>query len=257
MREWISMNFEAFERDVLHDFCLASVRLGEQFERLATNGNVSFAVLQSLVGEPLDKGLFWRLKDKSHHIFKRGTDCNPAGPLLDWSMGYIFHESLKLMEDAHQRQYYGPYLDTHMRRKDDPSLKAIMGELSGIRQETCESIQREVTRLKKLLSLSRKLFNIYFAGRAWHKPLARFLNDNPSLVRKAFQNDYDAFIIAVYGNEPERMFVEAARSLFESARFEAADKALDTALSLNPSSPAVQSLLAEKNARAQADMEKA
>jgi hypothetical protein len=253
MREWITMNFEAFERDVLHDFCLASVSLGEQFERLATNGNVSFAVLQYLVGEPLNKGLFWRLKDKAHHIFKRGAD-NPAGPMLDWSMGYIFHESLKLMEDAHQRQYYGPYLDTHMQRQKDPALAAIMKDLSGIRQETCESICREVARLQKLLSLSRKLFHIYFAGRADHKPLARFLNDNPILVKEAFQEDYGSFFDAVYGNEPERMFVEAARSLFESARFEAADRALDTALSLNPSSPTVQALLAEKNASQQVDM---
>ena len=234
---------------------LLPLSLGEQFERLAVNGNVSFAVLQNLVGEPLNKGLFWRLKDKAHHVFKKESR-NPVGPLLDWSMGYIFHESLKLMEDAHQRQYYAPFLECQMKHEDDPALKAIMRELSGVRKETCESMRREVARLEKLIAVSRKLFCLYFEGCAGHKPLARFLNDNETLVRHAFQADYEAFMKSIYGETPERMFVEAARSLFESARFEAAEQALDMARTLNPGDASIMEVLAHGRAFANLGVKK-
>jgi hypothetical protein len=233
VREWIRINLDAFERDVLRDFCRASISLGEQFARFDETGAVSFSVLESLLGEPLNKGLLWRLKDKAHHVFLRSGETPPAAPLLDWTLGYMFHESLKLMEDAHQRQYYAPR-EAWGESAGDPLEREIMVELNLIRGQTRESMRREVERLRKLIGLSRRLFCMYFAGRADHKPLARFLNDEPDVVRQAFAEDCAALLAAVYGTAIEQMYVEAARSLLESARPEAAAKAVTAALTHNP-----------------------
>ena len=243
MREWIQKNHEAFERDVLRDFCLASVSLAEQFQRLAENGTLSFSILQSLVGEPLNKGLLWRFKDKAHHISPKSDRGTPSGPLLDWTLGYIFHESLKLMEDAHQRQYYSPHEAGPVSWVEEPLLAELLSELAQIQGQTRESMRREAARLEMLLFLSRKLFGMYFKGRDDHKPLARFLNDNEDLVRQAFSEDYQAFLESVYGREPERMFMLAAQSLLASARPDAAARALERARSCNPACetiPAIQ-----------------
>ena len=178
VRDWIEINNDIFERDVLRDFCLASQSLRRQFSRFAESGSVSFSIIQALVGEPLNKGLLWRLKDMAHHVFLSTQARCPAAPLLDWTLGYVFHESLKLMEDAHQRQYYSPRVECTSCKESSPFLAQVEEDLAAIQGQTCESIRREVSRLEKLLEISRKLFCLYFSGCVEHRPLARFLYDN-------------------------------------------------------------------------------
>ena len=242
MRTWVHHNHAAFERDVLRDFCQAAAQLSEQLVRFKATQTVSFAVLRNLVGEPQNKGLLWRLKDKSHHIFLYASAVRPAGLLLDWVLGYIFHESLKLMEDAHQRQYYAPQLESLTSLTHYPDLAAQVRDLMDIQGQTVESIRREVLRLDTLLLRSRELFCLYFADCAAHRPLARFLHDSNDLVRAVFADDYSRLIRTVYGDRPERMHIEAAHSLLESARFGAAAKAVEAALAHNPSCPAALAL---------------
>lgn len=245
MQAWVERNREAFERDVLRDFCLAADSLGEQFVRFAKGGAVSYSVLRGLVGEPWDKGLLWRLKDKSHHIFLKREGAGLTAQLLDWTLGYIFHESLKLMEDAHQRQYYAPRLSGIADNGYCPVPSGLLEGLRVIQGETRESMRREAARLQALLLYSRTLFCLYFEGRAGHRPLARFLNDNCGLVARVFLEDHPRLIKAVYGDEPERLHIEAARSLMESDRKSAAAKAVADALALNPESPAALDLRRE------------
>lgn len=234
MQDWVRKNQQAFERDVLRDFCEASDLLFEQFARFADSRTLSFPVLRALIGEPLNKGMLWRLKDKAHHIFL-GQD-RPEGLLLDWTLGYIFHETLKLMEDAHQRQYYAPQLRGLNGSIRNPEVEAVARRLYIIIDETSESMRREATRISTLILHSRGLFGLYFAGARDHLPLARFLHDNQALVRRAFGEDYEGFLGAVYGEEPERMHIAAALSLLESARGDKAAQAVALALVLNPDS---------------------
>ena len=242
MPTWVQHNHAAFERDVLRDFCQAAAQLSEQLARFAATATISFSELRDMVGEPLNKGLLWRLKDKAHHIFLHAGVVRPAGLLLDWVLGYIFHESLKLMEDAHQRQYYAPQLESLTGLERRPELAAQMKDLLDIQSQTVESMRREVARLEALLLRSRELFCLYFTDCPGHRPLARFLNDDNELVRAVFADDYDRLIQAVYGDRPERMHIEAAHSLMESARFTAAAKAVESALSRNPRCPAALAL---------------
>ncbi len=236
MLDWVQKNRTDFERDVIRDFCHASVQLREQFERFETTRTLSFPILRGLIGEPMNKGLLWRLKDKSHHIFLRARPVAPSGLLLDWTLGYIFHETLKLMEDAHQRQYYAPQLRSLNGAGTEPDIANIAEAFQGILEETVESMRRESERVAALLTHSRRLFCLYFAGQSRHRPLARFLSDNEPLARRAFGDDFDDFVRAVYGNEPERMYIEAAHSLLESARGPAATGAIERALAVNPAS---------------------
>jgi len=236
MKKWVLKNREAFERDVLQDYCLACEQLFEQFGRADDTQTISFPVLKALVGEPWNKGLLWRLKDKAHHLFLKEPEADPAGRLLDWTLGYTFHEALKLMEDAHQRQYYAPRLAEIGAMPLSPELADMMHSLFAIQEGTSESVQREIARLSALFLYSRRLFVRYFAGKPGHRALARFLNDNEVLARRVFQEEYPLLITAVYGDAPERMHIEAAHSLLESARKQAAGAAVLAALSINPKS---------------------
>lgn len=247
MPPWIRDNREAFERDLLQDFCLASRYFDEQFKRFARTRTLSFPVFRDLVGEPTNKGLLWRLKDTAHHLF-RIHDFSPVGLLLDWTLGYIFHESVKLMEDAHQRQYYVPQLAGFVGQETPPQVAALLEDLLAIQSQTSESMEREVNRLKNLFRHSCHLFCAYFAGACEHRPLARFLYGRNELVRSVFREQYDDLIASVYGKEPERMPLEAAWSLLENARLENAAQAVESALSINPENASALELREKINA---------
>ena len=104
MTRWVEEKREFFERDIFQDFCRFCHVVQEQFNRFESSGTVSSPVLHVLVGDSTNKGLLWRLKDNAHLIFRVAAGYNPAAHLLDWSLGYIYHECVKLMEDAHLRQ---------------------------------------------------------------------------------------------------------------------------------------------------------
>ena len=234
MTRWVEEKREFFERDILQDFCRLCRDLHEQFARFAASGGVSFSVLHGLVGDFTNKGLLWRLKDNAHLVFRNGAEYIPAGHLLDWTLGYIYHEAVKLMEDAHLRQAYIPRLRGFAEEGRGCPETVLPEGLSSLQAWNRDSMERGVDRLKELLALTRKLFCRYFSGLAGHRPLARFLYDQESLARAAFQEDYPALIAEVYGNAPARLYAEAAHSLMDSARTEEAAVAVAASLARDP-----------------------
>ena len=128
---WVPARREAFVRDFVRDYCQVFLILAEQARRFEHDGSMSYSGLRELMGEAMRKGVFWRLKDTAHHLFRASPDAGETGTLpadwrfaasphpsgdarqrpvealLDWCVGYAFHECAKLKEDAFQRQHYG------------------------------------------------------------------------------------------------------------------------------------------------------
>ena len=108
-KAWIMAKRPEFVRDMFRNFCQACGLLDEQFERYDRVGSVDFEQLRDLIGEESFKGLLWRLKDTAHHVFRNDPDDPIEGRFLDWGMGYIFHECIKLKEDSYQQLTYAPW----------------------------------------------------------------------------------------------------------------------------------------------------
>jgi hypothetical protein len=232
MPDWVEGKREFLERDLVRDFFLFVRDLEEQFRRFEESATVSYPALHHLVGDTLSKGLLWRVKDNAQLLFRHSPVL--AGRLLDWTLGYIFHESLKLLEDARLRQSYIPRLADLQRETIPDSLADLLAGFSSIRIQTRESIEREVNRLKILISLTISLLRHYFAGRRDHRPLARFLYDYNDLARTVLKGEYHSLLAAVYGDCPGTMYREAAESLLQSARRDEALAALSGALACSP-----------------------
>lgn len=153
---WITANKAVFLRDLVRDYCHVSAALGAQHKRFVTSGTISYAVMRDLLGEAMRKGVFWRLKDTGHYLFRAAqqeaslTDDsislwqfssgkNPDGMVqqnaieaaLDWIIGYAFHECVKLKEDAFQHQHYANRLiQMDALRKQAQLDKSLTGEPS-------------------------------------------------------------------------------------------------------------------------------
>ncbi len=235
-KTWIRAKFPEFVRDMFRGFCLASRELSLQFRRFDEEGQVSHETLRNLLGSEMNKGLLWRLKDTAHHVFRNEPDGPIEGRFLDWGMGYIFHETIKLLEDAYQKTNYAPWFREMRDRGDLPQeAKDVAGELFQVLHQTEESMSREIGRIRFILSKCRQLLPVYLARHRGNMLLARLLVAQNNLVRGVFGEEYQGLIAGVYGNQPELMYVLASQSLRQGGWMEEAQAAVAKAILLNPS----------------------
>lgn len=236
---WLQEKHDEFVRDLLRDFCQAVDVLEKKFKEFDLDGQVDFDSLRDLLGEEMNKGLLWRLKDTAHHLFRDRDDKSQVGQFLDWCIGYIFHETMKLKEDSYQQRNYAPWF-RKLQGMDLPEEDLIISrELFQLLMQTRESMQREIQRIRFIAHQCRKLFPLYLSDQEHNLWLARFLCKREDLVKKVFGRSHERLVTAVYRDRPEKLYVMAARSLREGGWLEEAAQALDTALEAAPDSPEV------------------
>ncbi|HML53318.1 MAG TPA: hypothetical protein PKC79_04435 [Solidesulfovibrio magneticus] len=233
---WFEEKRDEFCRDLLRDYCLSVETLERLFQDFDRSGKVVFEELRDLLGEEMNKGLLWRLKDTAHHLFREGGTTSPVGQFLDWCIGYIFHESMKLKEDAYQQQNYAPWFRSMQERELPEQDLIISRELFQLLMQTAESMQREIRRIRFLFGECRKLFPMYLSDQGDNHWLARFLFKRNELVREVFGQGYRELLRGIYGAAPESMYVMASRSLREGGWMQQAAEAAAKACDLNPDS---------------------
>ncbi len=213
-KSWVEAKLPEFVRDVLRDFCQVSKLLFTEFEKHEQTEKISFDFIRDLLGEEMRKGQLWRLKDTAHILYKNDSRSGKIGPYLDWCIGYIFHECMKLREDAYQQENYRPWFEARYRSPEiSPEEQLISQELITVLDQTGESINREISRIKFILFHCRRLFILYLPAHQDNPLLARFLFAQEDLVREVFKSSYRDLITAIYGQEPSVLFELAAQSL--------------------------------------------
>lgn len=230
-----------FTRDVLRDFCHAHQALSRAFADFDAGGKVAFEAMRDLVGEEMNKGLLWRLKDTGHHVFGAAAQNGGAPELvesfLEWGLGVIFHEVMKLKENAYQHQTYGPWFHELRRHDLPPAEAAFSKDLASVLDDTGRGVAREVARIRFLMDRTKAMMPLYFGRHRDNPLLARFLFENQDMVREVFAEEYDRLITGIYGDKPERLYLLAARSLRLGGWLDEARRAAQACLKANPQNP--------------------
>lgn len=233
---WLRDKMPEFVRDVFRGFCLAAECLEGQATLFDQETRVEFKVLDELLGQVTNKGLLWRLKDTAHHVFRAKPEATAVGRFLDWGMGYIFHETMKLKEDSYQLLNYGPMFE-NLLADPMPELETQVGdELFKVLSQTKESMRREIDRIRFIMAQCRKLLPVYLSGYAFNPLVARFIFMDNELVRRVFGGEYAILVGAIYKGKPELLYVLAAQSLRQGGWMEEAARAVDMAQEINPRS---------------------
>lgn len=238
-KSWLRAKEPEFVRDMVRDFCLVSRHLEREFKNYEQRGYVDFETLRYLIGEEMNKGLLWRLKDTAHHLFKNLANVPRVGEFLDWGLGYIFHDAMKLKEDAYEQQNYAPWFRELADLEWNPEVRAVADDLGLVLGQTKESIEREITRIRYILYNSRRLLPLYLARHRDNELLARFFFAQRDLVREIFGERYDDLVQTVYGDNPEHMYLLAAMSLRKGGWMEESGRAIAEAERINPEHPSV------------------
>ena len=80
-------------------------------------------------------------------------------------------------------------------------------------EQTEESMEREISRIRFIISRCRKLFPIYLCNHSDNSLLGRLLFSQNMLIREVFREEYQNLVDTIYGDEPEMLYVHASRSL--------------------------------------------
>ncbi|MFW6005075.1 MAG: hypothetical protein ACOCPN_01235 [Desulfonatronovibrionaceae bacterium] len=235
-KSWIKSKFPEFVRDVIRDFCQVSQRLFLEFSRYDQTGQISFHFFKDLLGDEMNKGQLWRLKDTAHILFRSEASSQRSGLYLDWCIGYIFHEGMKLREDAYQQENYRPWFEMmYSRTSLAPEEKHINKELIAVLDQTNVSIEREISRIRFILFHSRRLFAMFLPEHRDNPLLARFFFAQEDLVREVFKSSYQELIRNIYRDQPEKLYLLAAESLRQGGWEKEADRAMARAEQLGGS----------------------
>ncbi|CAK7065249.1 MAG: hypothetical protein DELT_01621 [Desulfovibrio sp.] len=241
-QHWLNANAPRLMAEILRDFCVVSIALEEQFNRYDNAGNISYAVLREILGDQMDRGILWRLKDTAHHLLRDQQSSPVAARLLDWAIGYIFHETFKLMEDTHQHQYYAPSLFSLAGDNPPPALAAVADDFAQMAQENQADMGRTVGRIRRLLAHARMFFHRCYADQKDNADLARILHDREDLVAAAFGAEHDNLKRAIYGDSPQTLYINAAISLAHSGKKTEARRAWEKAKNTAPDDPRMEIL---------------
>ncbi len=236
-KSWLLSKQESFVRDVLRDFCHIASALETHFAEFDATGAVSFHFFDDLLGRQNSKGLLWRLKDTAHLLFRNETRTRHAvlGEYMDWALGYIFHECIKLKEDAYQQMNYRPrFKNLQASPGLSPEELHIGSELYAVIQQTNESIEREVRRVRFILFHCKRMFILYLPRHHENPLLARFLHAQKELVQRVFKGSFEELLDSIYADGIVRMYILAARSFEDGGWLDEARAALSLAEQARP-----------------------
>ncbi len=242
---WSLENTDSFVRDLIRDFCSVYAIVTEQEHRFARSRTISYAVLRDLLGEATHKGVFWRLKDTAHHLFRKkialAQECDKLGlpvphhhskiyakhtqkqplndqecseilveSMLDWCIGYAFHECCKLKEDAFQRQHYSNRL-LQIKNRAEHHMD-IAEALMPYTAQTNESIERELERILGVLDQICQLLVKFLRKQEHNGPLALFLAKEEEFAKSTLQGHFDEFIKALYNGDIGNYYLLAVKT---------------------------------------------
>ena len=116
IRQVVSDFFQAYElyHDLYQDFCHSYhfAMLEAKDLSQATTIDLRTRLLEQLtamLGAETSRGLLWRLKDLCHTVWPESErQRNVLGSLVDWLIGSLFHEAMKLKENLYLLNNYGP-----------------------------------------------------------------------------------------------------------------------------------------------------
>ncbi|MFP4391533.1 MAG: hypothetical protein ACOC43_08535 [Desulfohalobiaceae bacterium] len=239
--DWLQKKQDELVTDILRNFCYIQQALEQEFQKYKSSGYLDFQRLSELVGNEMNQGRLWRLKDTAHLLFRYLPDPSLSGKFLDWALGYIFHECMKLKEDAYQQQNYAAWFSQLEQDPErSPQEREISKNLYQLVSQTKESIRREVNRITHILNICRKIFIQYLPMHQENALLARFIFTQNDLLRSTFRTAYPRLILAIYGQQQEMLYCLAAKSLRQGGWHNSAANALHQALKVNPKNQMVQ-----------------
>ncbi len=180
--------------------------------------------LNWMIGVENDKGPLWNLRELCHRVWPEGEhEENVEGSLVDWLMGSIFHEAIRLREDVNVLNNYGnatfktqQMAAIQKNRSQSQHLPAsrlakIMDRKNLIKRVAVDVMQ-QMEQLAFLFGQTNNMLRTMLSGIADNFLLVRFLVEQEDIVEDLWGEGLVDVFADMYSNTPALGFCAAGSS---------------------------------------------
>lgn len=232
---WFAERRHLFTKNMIKGFYETFSRFRTIYEHYTVGQKLDFGEIDHLVGSESKKGRLWQLKDRCHELWR---DADPqfefTGCLLDWVLGSIFHEAMKLKENIYMLEFYGPLAETMREKQQATSVMFCGEECRRFMDRTRTEIHRQVESLGFMFGRANFLLRSLLLEQSGNPLLARYLVEHPEVPEDLWSETLEALFSDMFPSGPEYGFCTAARSYQEGHWFHSAHEAYERALAINP-----------------------
>jgi hypothetical protein len=170
---------------------------------LHKKGQLTFLAVDDFVDDR-GKSCLYRLKQMCHDLFRNTVEAAYKEKFYDITVGYIFHEAMKLRECIYQLEYYKP----------EYGLLVGSPELTSGENKVIREFEILIKRAEKRLAEGLKEVKTLITELVGHvKDLIRMYRNNYLLPRFILENEKD--FIAIYGKNGYHNLLD---SMYEHGR---------------------------------------
>jgi hypothetical protein len=177
--------------------------------------------LNVMVGAEMEKGPIWHLKELCHRVWPENEHGeNIEGSLVDWLMGSIFHEALRLREHIHILNSYGAAAFNNKGMAEGCSggreisaslLSRIMDKKELIKRISFD-VRRQMEQLAFLFGQTHNILRTTLSDLSENILLVRFLVEQEDLVQDLWGEELVSVFYDMFSGAPEQGFCAAGRS---------------------------------------------
>jgi hypothetical protein len=190
---------------------------------LHKKGQLSFYMIEDFVDDR-GKSCLYRLKQMCHELFRNTHETTYKEKFYDITVGYIFHEAMKLREYVYQLEYYRPEYDLLVSSGElTTGEKKVVHEfdtmINKAERRLTEGLKEIRTLVKELASHVRELIKLYKDNYL----LPRFLLENEKSFVVIFgKKGYQDLIADLYDKGRASLVFQAGVSYLKSEYYETA-----------------------------------
>lgn len=233
--QWFEERRHLFVKNMFKGFCETHGRFLAIYEAYTAAGQLAFADLDALVGTESNRGHLWLLKDRCHQLWRDSDpEQEPSGSLLDWVMGSIFHEAMKLKENTYMLQYYGPLAEAMKARSAAHTVKFCGDECHRFMARTKDEVGHQMESLGFMFNRASLLMRTLLIDQRENALLVRHLIENPALVERLWSEPLPRLLAEVFPEGADQAYCLAARSYLAGDWHQEAHTAYCQALAVNP-----------------------
>ncbi len=213
-------NLEKKQVDLISESICVYSRYSE-YRALFKQGRLYFADIEEFVDDK-GKSCLFRLKEMCHDLFRSSDEAGYKEKLYDVTVGYIFHEAMKLRENLYQLEFYGPGRDKVPFQLTDAEKK-IVREIEALanksRKKLNEGIKEVRILVMELVDQLRDLIKLYRDNYL----LPRFIFENERAFVSIYgRKGFARLLNYMYDGGRQVLMLKAAKSYLDSEYYETA-----------------------------------
>lgn len=199
---------------------------------LYKNKALCFSHIEDFVDDR-GRSCLYRLKEMCHTLYRKSNDATYKEKIYDMTVGYIFHEAMKLRENLYQLEYYRPNYT-----KETGALteieKKIIREINVLTKKTEKRLNEGFKEIKKLLKeLVAQLIDLIKLYKNNYLMPRFILENQKDLIMIFGRKGYEKLVNELYKDGKEAIMIRAAKSYIESEYYDISRNLLKKVLFIN------------------------